>query len=1290
MGPIQLSSANVSHTFIGYFSANELNELAGPSLFNSYKSTNSNLEFIPTSRGVSLYRITYPINLLSGLQMVSGLVVIPDELVNDPAATLEGQPRQLPLAMYNHGTVFSQNEVPSQVLFQDINDKWRVGSGETLLDLCRLTDAGYALIAPDYIGLGINHLQEGYSVKDVANVAMLGMVEASRSVFADLNIKPSQLFLNGWSLGAFNTQWLAQELQNLAIPVAASAVAAPMNNWLGLFKWANTLNPIEQNSESGGFGINPYNPAPWLPLSTGMAIASYEYWYALDGLFDVIIKDKVIPDRQFNINGNIIDDPSSYAYSNNPDRLTYRQVIREFINNYQSIRFPPDGQFSNLIWNVGISKYKFSEQGSSNNFIWTTVPGFTSKEMLVDGLFDQPQHELIEEFKFLLGANTPQDFNYQTPLRAWYGTGDEALPADLVNPDMAAYGGLNVSIVPVTDASHRETFLNALFASSNNQGGTSENLIDWFEGFRKPDLEQPSLQLVNNSLQVISGDFGLLPVLIEATQQLGERPLHIQILRIRKDDSAELIGSLGGTTAKAGQLQFLGRERVLLQVGERLGFQLLDRDDNSTDIFTTEIRPKVGGAGFDVVLKDDNELETASLQFAVTTSPSQFSSSMLDRIAAPQAGVADGLLQLTAGQTINLTISSDSSFVNTLSFVRLNLDPITGLPLNSAGDRSININSADFGEIVLNDLANAPFALDELLDAGFEFSQGGRTVSSTLQWDVTQSGIYAPVLITPEGNVFCGAPGSIDQQMRRLGQNRFGFEDLKGDLSDYDWNDVVVDVDIVQINMGPPVKSSPPVRFDNAINGNDLPDTTLEGTKLNDFITFGVQTASAYGRDGDDLFQGSDANNYFWPGNGNDTVYAATGSDWIDARLDVPANLDKFYGQDGNDYIYGGAGAEFIDGGDGIDFIDSGAGKDVIRGGNGNDQIVKIGLGTFNILGDAGDDNIKVVSADSGTINGGPGNDLIEVSGLIEGVSVYAMSGDDVVKFEDIKHGSYAFLGDGNNQFFGVNVSKLQITASSGNDTVTLRNSKDITIDLGNGNNNVDLIDCENITVITGSGGSNFKVKSSKNITLKAGRGSDYFNVDAASFKTGTIKLDGGYMYNTDPEKNGGERNKLTIDNLEAGDKLIFNDDSFSNFSDLFFDHTVRANLTFESQSFFGLYRNSYSGVNFFTPSSRSMDIHNLNDKKIARLQSEILFMQGTKPFNPVPVGYIGTMYAASWYSSNNDNRLVFVHGSSYNTQTSIGFGDVTENIFDPYSNFGGMNTVVDEVAGNLKVSWIR
>jgi len=147
----------------------------------------------------------------------------------------------------------------------------------------------------------------------------------------------------------------------------------------------------------------------------------------------------------------------------------------------------------------------------------------------------------------------------------------------------------------------------------------------------------------------------------------------------------------------------------------------------------------------------------------------------------------------------------------------------------------------------------------------------------------------------------------------------------------------------------------------------------------------------------------------------------------------------------------------------------------------------------------------------------------------------------------------------------------------------------------------------------------------------------------------------------------------------------------FSNFSDLFFDHAVRANLTFEPQSLFGIYRESSKAIDPFFPSSRSMDIHNLNDRKIAKLQSQIWFMQDEKPYNPVPVGDIGTMYAGSWYSGNTSyNKLVFVSGSSYNTETYIGFRDVTENIYDPYSNFGGINTVVNQIAGNLNVSWIR
>jgi hypothetical protein len=159
--------------------------------------------------------------------------------------------------------------------------------------------------------------------------------------------------------------------------------------------------------------------------------------------------------------------------------------------------------------------------------------------------------------------------------------------------------------------------------------------------------------------------------------------------------------------------------------------------------------------------------------------------SLLDSIAAPQGGISDGLLQLIQGESLKLQITTDSAFKNRLGFVRLNLDPITGLPLETVGEQGIVINSPRFSE-----------QIDSLLDPGFQITQGGRNVSSIFEWNVSQDGIYAPVLITQEGNVFCGASMSNSAignlQMRMLGENCFGFEDMKGQLSDYDWNDMVI------------------------------------------------------------------------------------------------------------------------------------------------------------------------------------------------------------------------------------------------------------------------------------------------------------------------------------------------------------------------------------------------------------------------------------------------------------------------------------------------------------------
>jgi hypothetical protein len=88
--------------------------------------------------------------------------------------------------------------------------------------------------------------------------------------------------------------------------------------------------------------------------------------------------------------------------------------------------------------------------------------------------------------------------------------------------------------------------------------------------------------------------------------------------------------------------------------------------------------------------------------------------------------------------------------------------------------------------------------IDALLAPGFRHQQSGRRVVSDLQWTVNETGTFAPVLITSEGNVFSVSNSDTafasEQHLRLLGTNTFGFEDLNSRTSDWDWNDIVISV----------------------------------------------------------------------------------------------------------------------------------------------------------------------------------------------------------------------------------------------------------------------------------------------------------------------------------------------------------------------------------------------------------------------------------------------------------------------------------------------------------------
>jgi pimeloyl-ACP methyl ester carboxylesterase len=629
---IDIAASGVSYQEIARLSAAELTQLFADS-FPAFNTPDPQALFPPTlKRGVTLYQVNYTIDVdhpqFMGPEVVSGLLVVPDGLVG-----ASQQPCSVPLGIYNHGTLFSSDQCPSKVVStsgEGSDQKWKVGSAETLFNLALLGDRGYAMLAPDYVGFGVseNHIPQAYGVKLATTAAIVGLLESSRSVLSALGVQPGQLFANGWSQGGLNTQWMTQDLEALQIPVAAAAAESPFNELADTFRWWITRSMADPRL--------PLDPGPWLPLCQGILMKSYESWYGLNGLQDALVKNEVIPAGRDSA-GNIVT---------NPYDVTYLEIIKSF-SEYgdKVVRFGSPSVFSNDLWNVRVNR--------NGGFISTTIPGFAGMDMLVDGALDQTQG-VVPQFLQRLKADSPRYWKYNTPLKAWYGLKDEGLAPYLVAPGMAEQGGPNVTLVPVEAASHRQTFLNALLSSPDHPAGSSENFLDWFSTFRKEVPDSPSLVFSENTLKVVSDDFGLLPVRLQANVQWGERPLHVQILRTRQDGTSEVIGAVGGTSADGNQLQSLGSDRVLLQVGDQLSFQLLSRSGEGFAPSTTEIQSWAVGGGFDVTLRDSEGGKGSSLQIAVDAAAAEFTATPNDRIAAPQGDVSESLLQLREGQTDHL------------------------------------------------------------------------------------------------------------------------------------------------------------------------------------------------------------------------------------------------------------------------------------------------------------------------------------------------------------------------------------------------------------------------------------------------------------------------------------------------------------------------------------------------------------------------------------------------------------------------------------------------------------
>jgi hypothetical protein len=231
---------------------------------------------------VDLHRIvTHTVVPETGEKLkVSGLLALPVGIKGD-----------LPLLSWQHGTILSFDQVPSNLTLladptYELTDA--ADSLETLFNVHRFAGQGYAVVAADYVGKGPfrDGRGEAYAVKAVSVRSCIDILAAGQTAMQSLGLRPSKLFLHGWSQGALNTQWLHQALRAKSHPLTGTAVASPFNDlneaW-GFWTGAQTF-ALPQGATS--------YPAPpnWVSLCMIVVLGSYELQYGLNGLMKSAIR----------------------------------------------------------------------------------------------------------------------------------------------------------------------------------------------------------------------------------------------------------------------------------------------------------------------------------------------------------------------------------------------------------------------------------------------------------------------------------------------------------------------------------------------------------------------------------------------------------------------------------------------------------------------------------------------------------------------------------------------------------------------------------------------------------------------------------------------------------------------------------------------------------------------------------------------------------------------------------------------------------------------------------------
>ena len=205
------------------------------------------------------------------------------------------------------------------------------------------------------------------------------------------------------------------------------------------------------------------------------------------------------------------------------------------------------------------------------------------------------------------------------------------------------------------------------------------------------------------------------------------------------------------------------------------------------------------------------------------------------------------------------------------------------------------------------------------------------------------------------------------------------------------------------------------------------------GVELND-LNSASQDVEIQGSQGDDLFLVGTGNDTVFGNDGDDEIDGEAGNDSLDGgmgddTLSGNAGADELRGQEGDDDLDGGGGNDLLYGASGNDTLDGGNGNDLLSGASGNDEL----------SGGGGDDTLEGQAGEN-VLTGGSGADEFRFTDGTDEVVDFT-AGEDTLVFSDgtslSTRQDFVDLQDSSPDLFE-NIGPDSVTLAIGGATVTL------------------------------------------------------------------------------------------------------------------------------------------------------------------------------------------------------------------------------------------------------------